>query len=58
MTKTEMLEKVVNFKKECLREMDPAEIACVLVYVGAITAKHSGVAQDVFLETCRQAYNK
>lgn len=58
MTKTEILEKVLNFKKECLREMDPVEIASVLIYVGAITAKHAGVAQDVFLETCRQAYNK
>lgn len=58
MTKTEILEKVLNFKKECLREMDPVEIASVLIYVAALTAKHSGVTQDAFLETCRQAYSK
>ena len=58
MTKTEMLEKVVNFEKECLRELDPVEIASVLIYVGALTAKHAGIAQNVFLETCKQAYRK
>jgi len=58
MTKAEILEKVVNFQKECLQHVDPAEVASVLLYIGAGIARRSRIPQNTFLTVCKQAYEQ